>query len=88
MKFINALLLSLALMLTGCSGHTQTKDPIPSHEDFSIQSAKLGEPRKIFVWKPESYETGSEALPVIYMADGGLQEDFPHIANTLDKTGK
>ncbi|MEM7561320.1 MAG: alpha/beta hydrolase, partial [Planctomycetota bacterium] len=24
-------------------------------------------------------------LPVLYMPDGGIKEDFPHIANTLAK---
>ena len=27
--------------------------------------------------------TGSDSLPVLYMPDGGVNEDFPHIANTL-----
>ncbi|HRP89612.1 MAG TPA: alpha/beta hydrolase-fold protein [Edaphocola sp.] len=61
------------------------KDPIPEHETFKIQSKQVGEERTINVWVPENYKASKDSLPVMYMADGGIKEDFPHIANTLAK---
>src|SRR5690606_39592133 len=31
------------------------------------------------------YKNSYDSLPIMYMADGGIKEDFPHIANTLEK---
>lgn len=74
----------LLLLLLACPAYSQYhNDPIPEHETFTIQSQHLGELRTINVWTPPGYETGSEPLPVLYMPDGGIEEDFPHIANTL-----
>jgi predicted alpha/beta superfamily hydrolase len=39
----------------------------------------------INVYTPPGYDSlGAATFPVVYMPDGGLAEDFPHIANTLD----
>ncbi len=85
MKNIYFVLLSAILFLTGCSNGSQTNDPIPEHETFEVQSKQIGEKRTINVWTPEGYKTSVDSLPVMYMADGGIKEDFPHIANTLAK---
>ena len=53
------------------------------HETFTIESSKVNETRTINVWTPPQYANSTDSLPVMYMADGGLQEDFPHIANTM-----
>lgn len=68
-----------------CPNASQPNDPIPEHQTFKIQSKKVGEERTINVWTPENYKVGKTSLPVMYMADGGIKEDFPHIANTLAK---
>ena len=73
------------LFLFGCSSYKQIQDPIPSHETFTIESKEVGETRVINVWTPPLYQGGNENYPVLYMADGGIKEDFPHIANTLSK---
>lgn len=70
-------------LLTSCSNNSHPTDPIPDHETFTIQSIQVGEVRTINVWTPKDYPSYSKSLPVMYMADGGLKEDFPHIANTL-----
>jgi hypothetical protein len=68
----------------GCANSSQKKDPIPAHDEFSIESKIVGEKRAINVWTPPGYKTNTDSLPVMYMADGGIiDEDFPHIANTL-----
>jgi predicted alpha/beta superfamily hydrolase len=84
MKLLYYVLLTGIMFLTNCSA-SQPNDPIPEHETFTIQSKQVGEERIINVWTPTNYKTSSDSLPVMYMADGGIKEDFPHIANTLDK---
>ncbi len=79
------ILLVTSLYLAGCSQHKPIQDPIPNHDTFKIDSKKVGETRIINVWTPAFYQTGNEKYPVLYMADGGIKEDFPHIANTLAK---
>lgn len=85
MKFIHYYLFFLLVTLTSCSNASQPNDPIPKHETFKIQSKQVGEERVINVWTPENYKASKDSLPVMYMADGGIKEDFPHIANTLAK---
>ncbi|HJR33865.1 MAG TPA: alpha/beta hydrolase-fold protein [Gemmatimonadales bacterium] len=61
------------------------RDPMPRHVAFIIESRAVGEPRVINVYTPPGYDSlTSTSFPVVYMPDGGLAEDFPHIANTLD----
>jgi predicted alpha/beta superfamily hydrolase len=59
-------------------------DSIPPHETFTIQSTALGEARRINVYTPPSYGTSRARFPVLYMPDGGLDEDFPHVVRTVD----
>lgn len=73
----------MLVTFTSCSNSSQPGDPIPQHETFTVQSKQVGEERTINVWVPADYKTHSDSLPVMYMADGGIKEDFPHIANTL-----
>lgn len=84
MKFIYYNLL-LCVLFVGCGNSSQQHDPIPVHDSFTIDSKKVGEIRTINVWTPSEYKPSTDSLPVIYMADGGIKEDFPHIANTLAK---
>jgi hypothetical protein len=83
MKRLYFTTLSIILLLTSCLNGTQATDKIPAHETFTIKSQQVGEDRIINVWLPTDYKTNSDSLPVMYMADGGIKEDFPHIANTL-----
>lgn len=75
-----AFLLSL---LPAYSNAQEYNDPIPEHDSFTLQSKQVGEPRIINVWLPSQYKFGMDSFPVLYMPDGGIKEDFPHIANTL-----
>ena len=59
-------------------------DPIPPHDSLLIQSSLLGETRTINIWRPPQYAAGDKTFPVLYMLDGGIREDFPHLANTID----
>lgn len=80
MKYLFLILLPF---LFGCQSQAQNQDPIPEHQTFHIESKEVNETRVINVWLPTEYANSSENFPVLYMPDGGIQEDFPHIANTL-----
>jgi len=61
-------------------------DPIPKHDSLTIASKFVNENRIINIWTPPSYnKQATDSFPVLYMPDGGIKEDFPHIANTLAK---
>lgn len=93
-------LLLLALALGACTPHpsavpspavpgpspaTAAADPVPAHDTFSVSSRRLGEMRTINVWTPPGYAAARAThWPVLYMPDGGVDEDFPHVVNTVD----
>jgi uncharacterized protein len=53
-------------------------------ETFTIASKTLAETRRINVYAPPEYVASKDArLPVLYMPDGGMAEDFLHIAGLL-----
>jgi len=84
MKNTNYIVL-ITLFILGCGNEPQNEDPILDHDSFKIESKQVSETRVLNVWTPPSYENSTVSLPVIYMPDGGIKEDFPHIANTIAK---
>lgn len=50
---------------------------------MQIFSKTLNENRKINILLPEDYSTSNQSYPVLYMLDGGINEDFPHLSNTI-----
>jgi enterochelin esterase-like enzyme len=53
-------------------------------QTFTIDSKVLGESRRINVYLPPPYTGSASArLPVLYMPDGGMSEDFLHIAGLV-----
>lgn len=78
------------LLLTSVGGaHAQDvtasgASPITFGETFTIDSRILGETRTINVYVPFAYMgTMPDRLPVLYMPDGGMREDFLHIAGLV-----
>lgn len=59
-------------------------EPLAFGETFSIVSKILGETRRINVYVPPGYQESAEThLPVLYMPDGGMAEDFLHVAGLV-----
>jgi predicted alpha/beta superfamily hydrolase len=57
----------------------------PPHQTFTVDSRVLGETRRINLYTPPGYEKSRDTrYPVLYMPDGGMEEDFPHVANDVD----
>ena len=53
-------------------------------ETFTVESKVLGEVRRINVYLPPPYTQSPETrLPVLYMPDGGIAEDFFHVAGLV-----
>jgi len=60
-------------------------DSVPRHDTLIVISRALGETRRINVHMPMGYESSTRPrFPVLYMPDGGIDEDFPHVVNTVD----
>ncbi|MGE3527553.1 MAG: alpha/beta hydrolase, partial [Gemmatimonadales bacterium] len=79
------LLLSAPLRAQAPASPAVPADAIPRHETFRIDSRVLAEQRTINVYTPPGYDHAPHGrFPVVYMPDGGMAEDFPHVANTLD----
>jgi predicted alpha/beta superfamily hydrolase len=58
--------------------------PITFGQSFHLRSSVLGEDRVINVYLPPGYSQGDARYPVLYALDGGMQEDFPHVAGIVD----
>lgn len=59
-------------------------EPLVIGETFVLRSERLGENRRVNVYLPAAYrESSAGRLPVLYMPDGGLAEDFLHIAGLV-----
>ena len=78
------LCVSPALAQTTTRIEASEGSPLSIGETFTIQSQILGEVRRINVYAATGYaDTTGLRLPVLYMPDGGIAEDFLHIAGLL-----
>ena len=82
------MLLHLVLSFVAWAGATERqqrqREPLVIGDTFTIQSTELDEVRRINVYAPPAYtESSTLRLPVLYMPDGGMKEDFLHIAGLL-----
>jgi len=79
------LFLFAAIVAAGAVPAMAADEPVPPHESFTVESGGLKETRRINVYLPPGYDAAAAVrYPVLYMPDGGVQEDFPHIAATVD----
>ncbi len=54
-----------------------------AHDSFTVHSGALSEDRLVNVHVPAG-QAADARLPVLYMPDGGLDEDFPHVVAAVD----
>jgi len=80
-----ALLWALLLPLIGVQAKAEEKaSPLVIGDTFTIDSKILGETRRINVYPPPGYAESRDArVPVLYMPDGGMAEDFLHVAGLV-----
>lgn len=77
------LLLSLLTAFPTSNLVAQEMDaPITVGEQFVIKSRELDQERTVWLYLPDSYETGDQAYPVLYMTDA--RAHFFHFAGIVD----
>jgi predicted alpha/beta superfamily hydrolase len=70
--------------LDACVEASENVAPLVVGDTFTIDSKALGEIRRINVYLPPGYkETRDSRVPVLYMPDGGIAEDFLHVAGLV-----
>ena len=75
---------ALAQSRAAAGGGTGATAPLVIGETFTIASTTLGEVRRINVYAPPGYADAPAArVPVLYMPDGGMGEDFLHVAGLV-----
>lgn len=61
------------------------KDVLVDHQSFDLPSNRLGGVRKIAVYLPPQYAAEpTRHFPVLFLPDGGVKQDFPHVSFTID----
>ena len=80
----------LLLILLANAGFAQANDkaveskPLVIGSTVKLPSATLGETRTVNIYLPEDYNPKDTVkYPVIYIPDGGIEEDFLHIAGIV-----
>lgn len=72
---------AMPALAQSAAGETQ---PLRIGDTFTLESKTLGETRRINVYLPADYVEHPQArVPVLYMPDGGLAEDFLHVAGLM-----
>jgi predicted alpha/beta superfamily hydrolase len=82
---LGVLLCVLLAFPSGVQAETGTKaSPLVIGDTFTLDSKILGETRRINVYMPPGYaESHDLRVPVLYMPDGGMAEDFLHVAGLV-----
>jgi predicted alpha/beta superfamily hydrolase len=84
-----SMLSASAVLLASCGAHHAPHQAIaatstPAHDSIVVASRILNESRPINIHLPSAYRDATRRFPVLYMPDGGMDEDFPHIVRAVD----
>ncbi len=86
-RWLTVAILLCGLLITTPGARASAADkavPLVIGETFTIDSKILTETRRINVYLPPGYAESPDArLPVLYMPDGGMAEDFLHVAGLV-----
>jgi hypothetical protein len=78
------MLLAFAWSPAHAAERAPAAQPLAIGETFTLTSKVLGETRRINVWRPPADTAKPDApLPVLYLLDGGIGEDFLHVAGLM-----
>jgi hypothetical protein len=85
LRSVAVIAIAIVLVRSPAAGQNHSNPaPLAIGETFTVTSSVLGEIRTINVYRPATYgDTTNPSLPVLYMPDGGISEDFLHIAGLL-----
>jgi predicted alpha/beta superfamily hydrolase len=81
MKTLTAI--GIILTVATAADAQQQAQPLAIGQTFTINSAATGETRTINVYSPVGLSADAPPLPVLYMPDGGMAEDFLHVAGLV-----
>lgn len=70
------------LALAGAAPAAAQPVPITIGETHVLASKPLAQERVVNVYLPADYATSAKTYPVLYLIDGGLDQDFLHITGT------
>lgn len=73
--------LTLVLSTPGLAQETASARPITIGTTHML-AYRGGDARQVNVYLPEGYQEGGDAFPVLYLIDGGLDQDFLHVVGT------
>lgn len=74
-------LLALACWASSASGQPVPETtPIVIGQSYRLASTIMPTARTINVWLPPGYADGRKRYPVLYLLDGGVDQDFHHIS--------
>ncbi len=75
--------ITLFLIALACAAPVAAQAvPITIGETHTLASKPLTQERVVNVYLPADYATSGRTYPVLYLIDGGLDQDFLHIAGT------
>lgn len=83
LRLVLASLCGVFALVSGAASGASAAAPLVIGETFQIESKVLGEMRRINVYLPPGYADSDTRMPVLYMPDGGLAEDFLHVAGLV-----
>jgi predicted alpha/beta superfamily hydrolase len=76
--------ITILLLFINAFTFAQTANPIVIGQSVEILSKVLNEQRRINIYLPDGYsKNDTTQYPVIYIIDGGMQEDFLHITGIV-----
>lgn len=72
----------IALLAVAVPAAAQTVEPTPIviGQSYALPSQTYSVAREINVWLPPGYAESGQTYPVLYLLDGGQDQDFHHIA--------
>ena len=75
-------LVLIALLTVGAPAAAQVPEPTPVviGQSYALPSAIYDATREINVWLPPGYAESGRSYPVLYLLDGGQDQDFHHIS--------
>ncbi|WP_017671122.1 alpha/beta hydrolase-fold protein [Blastomonas sp. AAP53] len=80
MNFVRSAFIAIAL---ACAVPAAAQPvPITIGETHTLASKPLAQERAVNVYLPADYATSGKTYPVLYLIDGGLDQDFLHITGT------
>lgn len=65
---------------TALADETSFGTPIVTGRSFTLTSKIMGEEREINIWTPPNYQESDKTYSVLYVLDGGTEQDFHHIS--------